>query len=89
MEQLSIVWLQIANFLLAFCLGAGLSGTCHVGMTGDDALAISVFYGFGIGYSIRAIRHEQILEKILGWVGICVFCRLVTLTIIKIVLKGT
>ena len=80
-RKLSIVWLQIGNFVLAFALGAGLSGTAH-SMTGDTAMAIGTFYAFGTGYSILALRRKEAFEKIVGAIGVAVFGLLVAMTLL-------
>jgi len=80
-RKLSIVWLQIANFALAFAVGAGLSGTAH-SMTGDTAMAISAFYAFGIGYSILALRRKEAFERIVGAIGLVAFGLMVAMTVL-------
>jgi len=80
-RKLSIVWLQIANFALAFAVGAGLSGTAH-SMTGDTAMAISAFYAFGIAYSILALRRKEAFERIVGLIGLAAFGVMVAMTVL-------
>lgn len=80
-RKLSIVWLQIANCVLAFALGGGLSGTAH-SMTGDMAMAGGTFYAFGTGYSILALRREEAFEKIAGAIGLAASGLLVTMTVL-------
>jgi len=61
----SVVWHQMLNVVLAFFVGSQFSGTAHR-MTGNDAIGTAVFYGFGVGYSILALRKRSTFERVAG-----------------------
>ena len=82
-RKLSILWLQIANFVLTCVIGAGLVGTVH-SMTGDVALLISTFYGFGIGYSVLALRRKEASEWVVGAISLAAFGLLLTKTVMHL-----
>jgi hypothetical protein len=66
-REFSIVWHQALNLAVA-CVGVGFVGTAQW-MTGDVAMSLAVFVGFGVGYSGIAVRKNRAFERIVG--GVC------------------
>ena len=77
----SIVWHQMLNVFLAFFAGLLISGTGR--MTSNDALGMAVFYGFGVGYSLLALRKPSTFERIVAVVCLLFFGSMTATMVLK------